>query len=106
MAEVLPEKRREDAPERWHPLQDLDSVVERMRQILDKTFAGISRWPASYADFWCRRSTWICRLRLDPRTRAYASRRAADGLSKRETIRCLKRYIARETYHLLTDPSP
>jgi transposase len=46
----------------------------------------------------------ICRLRLDPRTKAYAARRKADGLSKRETIRCLKRYIAREAYHLLTTP--
>ena len=46
----------------------------------------------------------ICRLRLDPRTKAYAARRKADGLSKRETIRCLKRYLARETYHLLTAP--
>ena len=44
----------------------------------------------------------ICRLRLDPRTKAYAARRQADGLSKREILRCLKRYIARETYHLLT----
>ena len=44
----------------------------------------------------------ICRLRLDPRTQAYAARRQADGLSKRETLRCLKRYIARESYHLLT----
>jgi hypothetical protein len=46
----------------------------------------------------------ICRLRLDPRTKAYAARRKDDGLSKRETIRCLKRYLARETYHLLTTP--
>jgi hypothetical protein len=46
----------------------------------------------------------ICRLRLDPRTKAYAARRKADGLSKRETIRCLKRYLAREAYHLLTSP--
>jgi hypothetical protein len=52
MAEVLPEKRREDAPERWHPLQDLDSAVERMRQMLDETFAGFGRWPARYADIW------------------------------------------------------
>jgi transposase len=44
----------------------------------------------------------ICRLRLCPRTRAYAARRKAEGLSKREIIRCLKRYIAREAYHLLT----
>jgi hypothetical protein len=46
----------------------------------------------------------ICRLRLDPKTKAYAARRKADGLSKRETLRCLKRYLAREAYHLLTTP--
>jgi transposase len=46
----------------------------------------------------------VCRLRLDPPTKAYAARRAADGLSKRETLRCLKRYLARESYHLLTAP--
>jgi transposase len=44
----------------------------------------------------------ICRLRLCPKTRAYAARRKTEGLSKREIIRCLKRYIARETYQLLT----
>jgi transposase len=44
----------------------------------------------------------ICRLRLDPRTKTYAARRKHDGLSKRETLRCLKRYLAREAYHLLT----
>jgi transposase len=47
----------------------------------------------------------ICRLRLDPRTRDYAARRKTDGLSKRETIRCLKRSVAREAYHLLTAPN-
>jgi transposase len=43
----------------------------------------------------------LCRLRWDPRTRAYAERRTAEGLSKKEIIRCLKRLIAREIYHLL-----
>jgi transposase len=33
----------------------------------------------------------------------YVARRTADGLSKREIIRCLKRYLAREIYHLLPD---
>jgi transposase len=46
----------------------------------------------------------VCRLRLDPATKAYAARRATDGLSKRETLRCIKRYLAREAYHLLTAP--
>ena len=34
----------------------------------------------------------------DPRTRDYVERRLTDGLTKREIIRCLKRYIAREVY--------
>ena len=48
----------------------------------------------------------ISRLRVCPRTRAYADRRRAEGLSKREIIRCLKRYVAREVYQLLTAPQP
>jgi transposase len=44
----------------------------------------------------------IGRLRTDDATRAYAARKTAEGKSKREIIRCLKRYIAREVYPLLT----
>ena len=43
----------------------------------------------------------VCRLRHCERTRAYAQKRSADGLNRREILRCLKRYIARETYHAL-----
>jgi transposase len=43
----------------------------------------------------------VCRLRYCPRTQAYATRRQAEGLSKPEIIRCLKRYIAREIYYTL-----
>ncbi|GAA3635465.1 IS110 family RNA-guided transposase [Microlunatus ginsengisoli] len=43
----------------------------------------------------------IGRLRYDPRSRAYAQRRTQEGLSKPEIIRCLKRYVAREIYHVL-----
>ena len=45
----------------------------------------------------------VCRLRYCERTRAYAARRTAEGLSKREIIGCLKRYIAREVYAALRD---
>ena len=38
----------------------------------------------------------LCRLRRDPRTRAYVATTHPEGLSKKEIIRCLKRYIARE----------
>lgn len=44
----------------------------------------------------------LVRLRWDPRTRAYMQRRTKDGLSKKEIIRCLKRYIARELYQTIT----
>ena len=33
-----------------------------------------------------------------PPTRAYVARRTAQGLSKPEIMRCLKRYIARELF--------
>jgi transposase len=47
----------------------------------------------------------LCRLRWDPRTRAYVEKRTAQGLSKKEIIRCLKRYIAREVYTALLTPN-
>lgn len=43
----------------------------------------------------------ISRLRVDPCTRDYAARRTAEGLSKKEILRCLKRYLARELFKLL-----
>jgi transposase len=39
-------------------------------------------------------------------TMDYIARRTAEGLSKRDIIRCLKRYVAREVYHALTHPEP
>lgn len=44
----------------------------------------------------------LSRLRHDERTRAYAQRRRTQGLSSREIIRCLKRYVAREIHQILT----
>ena len=44
----------------------------------------------------------LSRIRIDERTQAHLKRRLAEGLSKRETIRCLKRYVAREIYQVLT----
>ena len=41
------------------------------------------------------------RLGSEPRTRDYLERRLAEGLSKREIIRILKRYVAREVYRHL-----
>jgi transposase len=43
----------------------------------------------------------VVRMSSDPRTKAYVERRSKEGLSTAEIIRCLKRYVARETYQLL-----
>jgi transposase len=46
----------------------------------------------------------LSRMRCDRRTRDYLTRRLAEGLSKPEAIRCLKRYLAREIYQVLVTP--
>jgi len=48
----------------------------------------------------------MVRMVFEPRTRAYVVRRTAEGRSKREIIRSLKRYVARELYRCLPRPQP
>jgi transposase len=43
----------------------------------------------------------VTRLRCDPETRDYLDRRTAEGKTRREAIRCLKLYIAREVHSLI-----
>jgi transposase len=43
----------------------------------------------------------LCRLAWDQQTKAYMARRIAEGKTKREVIRCLKRYVAREVFAAL-----
>ena len=43
----------------------------------------------------------LCRMRYDPRTKAYVERRTKQGLGKKEIMRCLKRYIVREVHTAL-----
>jgi len=43
----------------------------------------------------------LTRMRYDERTRTYVTRRTGQGLSTKEILRCLKRYIAREVYTAL-----
>ena len=44
----------------------------------------------------------LSRLRWDERTKAYVQRRVSEGHTRREVIRCLKRYVAREIYRDIT----
>lgn len=43
----------------------------------------------------------ICRLRWDERTKVYVQRRTQEGMSKKEIMRCLKRYVARDVFRAL-----
>ncbi len=46
----------------------------------------------------------ISRMRTDDRTKTYVAKKTAEGHSKLEIIRCLKRFIAREIYFLMQPP--
>jgi transposase len=43
----------------------------------------------------------LTRMVYDPRTTEYINRRRTEGLTKKEAVRCLKRYVAREVFSLL-----
>ena len=46
----------------------------------------------------------MVRLKYHQPTKEYMARRRAEGKSKADVIRCLKRYIAREIYRVITTP--
>jgi transposase len=47
----------------------------------------------------------LIRMRYHQPTKDYVVRRTSEGKSKREIIRCLKRYLAREVYTALSQTS-
>ncbi|MDM2351264.1 transposase [Mycobacteroides abscessus subsp. abscessus] len=47
----------------------------------------------------------VVRMRRHQPTRDYIARRLADGKTRKEAMRCLKRYIAREVFHALQESS-
>ncbi len=46
----------------------------------------------------------LVRMRYHPPTRAYVARRTAEGKTRPEIMRCLKRFVAREIYNVITNP--
>lgn len=46
----------------------------------------------------------LVRMRHHAPTRAYIARRTAEGKTRAEIIRCLKRFVAREIYNVITNP--
>lgn len=55
---------------------------------------------------WALHQIALVRLSNDPRTKDYAARLRGSGKSKKDVLRCLKRAIARESFHLLVHPQP
>ncbi|MEU2874708.1 IS110 family transposase [Streptomyces olivoreticuli] len=43
----------------------------------------------------------LTRLRDEPRSRSYLQRRTAEGRSRRDIVRCLKRYVARDLFGII-----
>lgn len=48
----------------------------------------------------------VSRMATDQRTKDYVARRTEEGKTKKEIMRCLKRYISREIYSQITNPKP
>jgi transposase len=48
----------------------------------------------------------VSKARLDPDTAAYLARKQAEGKTRREALRCLKRHLARRVFKLLHPPTP
>ena len=45
-------------------------------------------------------------MATEQRTKDYVARRTEEGKTKKEIMRCLKRYVSREIYGQLTNPQP
>ncbi len=52
----------------------------------------------------------LVRMKYDQRTQDYVARRTAQGMTKKDIVRCLKRFVAREVYrrlpHMTRTPEP
>lgn len=48
----------------------------------------------------------LTRMAYDSKTRDYITRKRAQGRTTKEILRCLKRSVAREVFHLITNPTP
>lgn len=48
----------------------------------------------------------LVRMGSDARTKEYVAKRTLEGKGKREIMRCLKRYVARELYRQIMNPAP
>lgn len=79
MSQVLPERRSQDAPERWEPLNELEQVTERMRRMLEQTFGGFG-WPSSLRD----REGWSPLVDVEETDDAYVVEAELPGVKRQD----------------------
>ena len=79
------------------PDADAESGFRRGGASREELLRRLARIPGVYVPRFFR-------PRYDPATRRYLQRRCAEGKTKSEAIRCLKRYLARSLYRLLENP--
>ena len=96
-----------DNPERLkrrgHFRSPLRRIANRRQQRQTGTTPAQPRW----GDRQANAALWhivLTRMVCDPRTRHYIERRIKEGRTKKEAVRCLKRYVAREVYQQLPRP--
>jgi HSP20 family protein len=80
MSQVLPERRTQDAPERWEPLSELEEMTERMRRTLEQTFGGFG-WPSPLRE----REGWSPLVDIEETDDAYVVEAELPGV-KREDV--------------------
>ncbi len=82
MSQLLPERLRSGAAERWEPLQELEQVTERMRRMLDETFGRLG---FAWAPFAREGAGWSPFVDVEERDDAYVIEAELPGV-KREDV--------------------
>jgi hypothetical protein len=73
-------------------------------KIEEPAILGLTRVTSALVDTVALYVMAVSRIAHDARTRAYVRRRTTEGLSEKEIRHCLKRYVDRELYKVLTRP--
>ena len=81
MSQLLPERSRAGAAERWRPFEELEQVTERMRRVLEETFGGLGPWPAATA----QPAAWSPLVDIEEHDDAYTVEAELPGV-KREDV--------------------
>jgi len=88
MTQLLPERRRARAPERWaapfaerwESFRELEQVTERMRRMLDETFSGLGGWSSALLET----AGWSPLVDLEEQDDAYVLEAELPGVKRND----------------------